>query len=169
MINIQEIDIGLFASIINKNYPSENSAKKSLCSYVSSLHSSSDIVVYWIVYLKRILLGWLPKLFQFVSYPFLPKTNNDLEHFNLKIKKLFRKISGRKNSHLFLLSSGVPLTYFLSANSYFFDFCYSFSHQEMISERNHLFQISKKSAIYSIKNQLEEFLFNLEIVASEKD
>ncbi|WP_372366023.1 hypothetical protein [Candidatus Uabimicrobium sp. HlEnr_7] len=155
------------ASLLNRKYFNEQNAQKTLSDYVFSLTDKRELVVTWISYVKRNIHRWLPKLFTYVSHSFLPNTNNDLESFNLKLKKLYRKTTGRKNSHLFLLSAGVPLAFALS-----FDHAtlpsssfYVSSYSELTKLKHSLFQRQKKSIVHSIKTDLDEFLFRLEVMA----
>jgi len=155
--------INKIGSIGNKSHSTELTAQKALYDYIHSLSSSDFFVTQWIQHAQKILPRWLFNLFRYISYPFFQKTNNDLEHYNLKIKRVYRKITGRKKCHLFLLSSGSPIAFLLSSD---FDFTphsfASFSHSSILKNRNSLFQTQKKSFIHSVKRSLDDVLFFLE-------
>ena len=160
--------IGKIASLISKNYISEIEARKTLEKYVLSLVDSRDVVNEWIYRLQNKISRWSPKIFRYISFPFLPTTNNDLEAFNLKIKKLYRHTTGRKNSHRFLFSCGVPAAYALSSSTLDVSVasCAEFSHRKISQQKELLFDLKKKSLEYKIKTNLSDFLFELEEISS---
>lgn len=160
--------IARIASLMSSKYSSEEEAQRALRSYVSSLSYDEKDIDVWVKRLQKNLNRWLPKIFRCISFPFLPTTNNDLETFNLKIKKLYRKITGRKNSHLFLFSSGVATSYVLSSdfNISVSDCCH-FEHQDITLQKELLFDLKRKALAYRVKTNLDDFLFDLEVLSGQ--
>jgi hypothetical protein len=59
-----------------------------------------------VTYVEKITVAFAPHLFEYLRPPLLPRTNNDLELFIGRIKKSRRHITGRKNTHAFILRQG---------------------------------------------------------------
>lgn len=154
------------ASLIDVSNTDEVKAKSVLKNYVNSIPiQESGNLEHLRKHIKKLTISWLPNMFTYLSFPSLPKTNNGLEHFNCYVKRVYRKITGRKNAQLFLVNYGETVAFLLSMDketdlhSIFSLIPYNY----FVYVRNEITAKTKRSKIFSIQRSLQDFLFQLEI------
>ncbi len=154
------------SSLIDATNNTEFKATKTLKDYIESIPmQKNEYLENFRAYVVKITTSWLPNMFTFLSFSFLPKTNNDLEHFNGYIKRVYRKITGRKKIQLFLANYGEFVAFLLSMpekdnlRSVFAVIPYS----QFIDTRNKLLPKTIRSNIFAIKRNLQDFVFQLEM------
>lgn len=59
-----------------------------------------------VTHFEKLTRAFGPALFQYLAEPLVPRTNNELELFIGQLKKFARRITGRKNTHAFILRQG---------------------------------------------------------------
>jgi hypothetical protein len=154
------------ATRLNASSGEEVEAQQSLVRLIDSFGPQNETTLSaWLSHMKRVTGDWLPWLFKYLSQPLLPKTNNDLEAFNGKVKKTHRKITGRKHSQNFVARFGEPVAVLLSmpkdAN-----WQLKFSlvpYRQFRTERERLAQNALRSKLHKIRRDLSDYLFDLEL------
>ena len=144
----------------------EEEAKQELKDLLNSFNPQNDpTLILWLAHIKTVTNNWLPWLFKYLAQPLLPKTNNELETFNGKIKKIYRKITGRKQTQNFVSRFGVAVSILLSVPEKL-NWLIKFSmvpYEQFRVEREKLAQKEQRGKVYRIRRDLSEFLFELEV------
>jgi hypothetical protein len=143
----------------------ELEAKKKVENYLNSIPiQKNSHLEHLRSYIQRITLFWLPGIFTYLSFFLLPRTNNKLEQFNCCIKRVYRKITGRKNAQLFLVNYGESVSFLLSMETKenLQSIFSLIPYDDFIYARNQLRNKSMRSKVFLIQRDLQEFLFQLE-------
>jgi len=154
------------ATRLNASSGEELEAQQNLVRLIDSFEYQNDTTLStWLDHVKKVTNNWSPWLFKYLSQPLLPKTNNDLEVFNGKIKKTHRKITGRKRSQNFVARFGEPVAVLLSMTKDA-NWQLKFSlipYRQFRTERERLSQNELRSKVYKIRRNLSDYLFDLEL------
>lgn len=152
-------------SILDAKGIDESQAKTRLIAYINSIQAGNNPnLISWAQYINRITRNWVDGLFVYLTQPLLPTTNNALEQFNLAVKKVYRKITGHKNTQRFLSRSADTVALFLSIleNNDIYSLIADVSYEQFLAFREGLTQKTLRRKLYSIRHYLDHFLFNLE-------
>ncbi len=165
-LKIAYLWIHKIASLLDAKKMDESQAKIRLIAYIGSIQAGNNPnLVSWAQYVKRITHKWVDGLFVYLVQPLLPTTNNDLEQFNLAVKKVHRKITGHKNTQRFLSRSADTVALFLSIleSNDIYSLVANISHSEFVAAREGITQKILRQKLHSIKHCLDNFIFDLEV------
>jgi hypothetical protein len=141
-------------------------AQSQLLTFVTNLRPSCryDELLPLVAYVEKITMAFTPPLFEYLKQPLLPRTNNALELFIGRIKKSRRHITGRKNTHDFLLREGsfVAMLFGLPHTHPWPDAFPNVDLSDFRHTLNLLRQTEKRSTCWHARHDLAAYLASLE-------
>jgi hypothetical protein len=145
---------------------SREQAQSRLLTLVHHLQQScsQDRLLSLVAYVEKITLAFTPHLFDYLTQPLLPRTNNDLELFIGRIKKSRRHITGRKNTQEFILREGsfLAILFGLPETTHGVATFPSVHLNDFHHTLNLLRQPEKRSQCWHVRHDLAAYLASLE-------